>query len=374
MCVRLIICFLFFLFAFSLGKQFSCWVDAVIFVFSVTDESSFNALHSYFSTMFHLRSRSQEVPIFLVASLDGVADNRPRVVDEKRARRLAADMKQATYFETCAVYGHNVEQMFHDACRRMVETRNVENLGGTPQKVAAAAAAARPLTPSGVYRQITNSSGNVGTPLGNITNNNNNNSCLETPTTSAQKQQQYSSNFFNINKVTPLSANQRTTNPTPKPVIAAKPRLTPSVSSSPTTGGGNNTASTNTNIPTTPTPAPPPSTGHRLNLLTPKRSESVKTSAEVANNGRRLITALTPSSNNEGTKESKKKDDFSSPTFVSPVTPVAVRKNRRKSNLFTPLSSKSKNEEKYKNGEVGSGRTIPVSILGLPSLVLVLCC
>lgn len=41
-------------------------------------------------------------------------------------------------------------------------------------------------------------------------------------------------------------------------------------------------------------------------------------------------------------------------------TPNTNRKNRRKSNLFTPLSNKTKNDDKYKNGEVGSGRTIPV--------------
>lgn len=41
-------------------------------------------------------------------------------------------------------------------------------------------------------------------------------------------------------------------------------------------------------------------------------------------------------------------------------TPNSSRKNRRKSNLFTPLTNKNKNDEKYKNGEIGVGRTIPV--------------
>merc|ERR1719320_2211734 len=42
-------------------------------------------------------------------------------------------------------------------------------------------------------------------------------------------------------------------------------------------------------------------------------------------------------------------------------TPTSVRKNRRRSNLFTP-SGKVKTEEKRQagSGEVGSGRSIPI--------------
>ena len=39
-------------------------------------------------------------------------------------------------------------------------------------------------------------------------------------------------------------------------------------------------------------------------------------------------------------------------------TPTTTRKSRRKSNLFTP--KKSDEKEKNKNGEVGSGRAIPI--------------
>lgn len=40
-------------------------------------------------------------------------------------------------------------------------------------------------------------------------------------------------------------------------------------------------------------------------------------------------------------------------------TPTTSRKSRRKSNLFTP-SKKSDEKDKNKNGEVGSGRAIPI--------------
>lgn len=52
------------------------------------------------------------------------------------------------------------------------------------------------------------------------------------------------------------------------------------------------------------------------------------------------------------------KDTKDLPTPSS--TPTTARKTRRRSNLFPPLSNKKHLEEKYKNGELGSGRAIPV--------------
>ncbi len=34
------------------------------------------------------------------------------MVDDVRARKLAADLKQCSYYETCATYGLNVERVF----------------------------------------------------------------------------------------------------------------------------------------------------------------------------------------------------------------------------------------------------------------------
>lgn len=55
--------------------QFSTWVDAVIFVFSLENESSFNAVYNFYSKMTHFRN-SAEIPIILVGTqgeLDVVA-------------------------------------------------------------------------------------------------------------------------------------------------------------------------------------------------------------------------------------------------------------------------------------------------------------
>ena len=34
------------------------------------------------------------------------------MIDDVRARKLAADLKQCSYYETCATYGLNVERVF----------------------------------------------------------------------------------------------------------------------------------------------------------------------------------------------------------------------------------------------------------------------
>lgn len=45
---------------------------------------------------------------------DAVTETNPRVIDDARARKLAADLKRCTYYETCATYGLNVERVFQD--------------------------------------------------------------------------------------------------------------------------------------------------------------------------------------------------------------------------------------------------------------------
>ena len=50
---------------------------------------------------------------FLFAT-DAVSQNSPRVIDDARARKLAADLKRCPYYETCAMYGLNVDRVFQD--------------------------------------------------------------------------------------------------------------------------------------------------------------------------------------------------------------------------------------------------------------------
>lgn len=54
-------------------------------------------------------NKNENLPI-----LDAISENKPRVIDDSRARKLANDLKRCSYYETCATYGLNVEKVFQD--------------------------------------------------------------------------------------------------------------------------------------------------------------------------------------------------------------------------------------------------------------------
>ncbi|KAG5263638.1 hypothetical protein AALO_G00266990 [Alosa alosa] len=96
--------------------QFALWVDAVIFVFSLEDEISFQTVYHYYSRMANYRNTA-EVPLVLVGTQDAISSANPRVIEDTRARKLSNDLKRCTYHETCATYGLNVERVFQDGKR-----------------------------------------------------------------------------------------------------------------------------------------------------------------------------------------------------------------------------------------------------------------
>ncbi|KAH8239004.1 hypothetical protein KR038_011830 [Drosophila bunnanda] len=102
--------------------QFAGWVDAVIFVFSLENESSFNTVYNYYTKMAHFRN-GQDIPMILVGTQDAISERNPRVIDDTRARKLASDLKRCSYYETCATYGLNVERVFQDACQKILSQR-----------------------------------------------------------------------------------------------------------------------------------------------------------------------------------------------------------------------------------------------------------
>ncbi|XP_072902748.1 arf-GAP with GTPase, ANK repeat and PH domain-containing protein 1 isoform X2 [Hemitrygon akajei] len=113
--------------------QFAMWVDAVIFVFSLEDENSFNAVYYYYSRMANYRSTT-EIPMVLVGTQDAISTANPRVIDDSRARKLSNDLKRCTYYETCATYGLNVERVFQDVAQKIVATRKKQQLSIGPCK------------------------------------------------------------------------------------------------------------------------------------------------------------------------------------------------------------------------------------------------
>uniref|UniRef100_A0A5S6QRE1 Uncharacterized protein n=1 Tax=Trichuris muris TaxID=70415 RepID=A0A5S6QRE1_TRIMR len=103
-------------------QQFTHWVDAVIFVFSLKDENSFNAVYHYYAKMAHYRNTA-DIPLVLVGTQDSITEGSTRAIDDSRARKLANDLKRCGYYETCAIYGHNVERVFRDACYKIISHR-----------------------------------------------------------------------------------------------------------------------------------------------------------------------------------------------------------------------------------------------------------
>ncbi|NWT23958.1 AGAP3 protein, partial [Cardinalis cardinalis] len=113
--------------------QFAAWVDAVVFVFSLEDEISFQTVYNYYLRLCSYRNTA-EVPMVLVGTQDAISATNPRVIDDSRARKLSNDLKRCTYYETCATYGLNVERVFQDVAQKVVALRKKHQLSIGPCK------------------------------------------------------------------------------------------------------------------------------------------------------------------------------------------------------------------------------------------------
>ncbi|NXR39814.1 AGAP2 protein, partial [Zosterops hypoxanthus] len=89
--------------------QFASWADAVIFVFSLESESSFEEVTQLHALLSDLRGTS-DLALALVGTQDKISSSSPRVVEDARARALCGDMRRCLYYETCATYGLNVDR------------------------------------------------------------------------------------------------------------------------------------------------------------------------------------------------------------------------------------------------------------------------
>uniref|UniRef100_A0A8C3G8K4 ArfGAP with GTPase domain, ankyrin repeat and PH domain 2 n=1 Tax=Cyclopterus lumpus TaxID=8103 RepID=A0A8C3G8K4_CYCLU len=89
--------------------QFSSWVDAVILVFSLENEGSFQELYQLYIRLRHVGSR-----------VDKISSTNPRVIEDQRARQLCIDVRHSLFYETCATYGFNVDRVFSEAAQKIV--------------------------------------------------------------------------------------------------------------------------------------------------------------------------------------------------------------------------------------------------------------
>ncbi|KAH9643329.1 hypothetical protein HF086_012999 [Spodoptera exigua] len=246
--------------------------------------------------MSHYRN-SAEIPIILVGTQgDAISESSPRVVDDNRARKLSNELRRCSYYETCATYGLNVERVFQDACQKIVGTR----LSASSQCLSGGS---RPVTPQPLVNSPSHNHSTFlykdSLPRGHHT--------LSASSHHLHRGAQSfdaSSNSSGISSTHVVEIHSTNGSDTSS-------RWGNSLGSHGSSSGLVSIATENNNVKFT---AP-----HCLdNLQPPKDSKDLPT----------------PSS-----------------------TPTTSRKSRRRSNLFTPSK---KGDDRLKNGELGSGRAIPL--------------
>ncbi|XP_028266151.1 arf-GAP with GTPase, ANK repeat and PH domain-containing protein 2 isoform X2 [Parambassis ranga] len=100
--------------------QFSSWVDAVILIFSLENEASFQELYQLYS---QLTAHRSDIPVIVVGTQDKISSTNPRVIEDQRARQLCIDVRHSLFYETCATYGFNVDRVFSEAAQKIVAQR-----------------------------------------------------------------------------------------------------------------------------------------------------------------------------------------------------------------------------------------------------------
>ncbi|TNN81310.1 Arf-GAP with GTPase, ANK repeat and PH domain-containing protein 1 [Liparis tanakae] len=104
------------------GAQLATWLDAVILVFSLENEASFQEVYRIYHQLAAHRPVS-EIPFIVVGTQDKISSTNPRVIDDTRARQLCSDVRRCTYYETCATYGLNVNRVFTDAAQKIMAAK-----------------------------------------------------------------------------------------------------------------------------------------------------------------------------------------------------------------------------------------------------------
>ncbi|KAF7208537.1 arf-GAP with GTPase, ANK repeat and PH domain-containing protein 1 [Nothobranchius furzeri] len=104
------------------AAMFASWVDAVILVFSLENESSFQEVYKFYHQL-AMHRPIIEIPFVVVGTQDKISSTNPRVIDDAKARQLCSDVRRCTYYETCATYGLNVNRVFNDAAQKIMAAK-----------------------------------------------------------------------------------------------------------------------------------------------------------------------------------------------------------------------------------------------------------
>ncbi|XP_034249296.1 centaurin-gamma-1A-like isoform X2 [Thrips palmi] len=314
--------------------------------------------------MAHFRN-SAEIPLILVGTQDAISENNPRVIDDSRARKLATDLKRCSYYETCATYGLNVERVFQDACQKIVHQRlSASSSCLTPSN-------SRPSTPLGNFSSP--QSGSQAQPINariihqnmpvtpTITNPGASSNGLNTSSSSGGSPATHSHHtlshkeVMNMSQSIPSSRQVHTLSSGMRhhdsnKLDSMRPAEAEKAVGSAAPPMGAAAVENNNMLMVKCLAAPPPSTGHSGTGFDP--SVKIAPPQGFENIGSRFAP---PQGFDSLGMPSQGKDGKDLPTPSS--TPTTSRKSRRRSNLFTPSK---KGEDKLRNGELGSGRAIPL--------------
>uniref|UniRef100_A0A7M4E7E1 ArfGAP with GTPase domain, ankyrin repeat and PH domain 2 n=1 Tax=Crocodylus porosus TaxID=8502 RepID=A0A7M4E7E1_CROPO len=107
--------------------KFAGWVDAVVFVFSLENEGSFQEAAQLYGLLTTHRSPG-DMALALVGTQDKISASNPRAVPDSQAQALCADMKRCLYYETCATYGLNVDRVFTEVAQKAVALKKQQQL------------------------------------------------------------------------------------------------------------------------------------------------------------------------------------------------------------------------------------------------------
>ncbi|XP_065582918.1 centaurin-gamma-1A-like isoform X1 [Artemia franciscana] len=343
--------------------QFTTWVDAVIFVFSLDCEVSFSTVYNYYLRMSQFRNIA-EIPVILVATQDTISEGNPRVVDQIRVSKLAQELKARATFETCATYGSNVEKVFQEACQKILQSRIMSTSMPPPTILPPA-----PRTPSNRLTQQYHFSNTNGgqyynsvdrLPPGHIISpavaERLSGQLPATPTMSERLATSSHSPYLNqsvLRKPDHRLYNESLVTPSTQTVTARHRMTDDTILRRANITTINYTPSTPTLTPCQAGNLTTTQSGSQMSLSVPGDRSSVDS---ISNRG-------TPPSSGDLLSVSGKDGGKDLPTPSS--TPTTSRKSRRRSNLFIPSSKKEESRDKSNknigsNSEFGSGRSIPV--------------
>lgn len=311
--------------------------------------------------MAHFRN-GQEIPMILVGTQDAISERNPRAIDDSRARKLANDLKRCSYYETCATYGLNVERVFQDgkhlfslqtkyfvliklnnftACQKILSQR---------LPLPATIVNSRPTTPQGNTRLGTSSYHHNSSTNGTNGFSTNNSSSNSSNLTLPHRHHVLSSSTHHIPmrmSADFVHSEQQHSLPPSGANAAQKAWQQKQQQAQQDDTQHVQLRSHHNRV-----------VGDRDFSITMENNNIIKYNPGVgatASHSEQLAPlSLVPLREKDSNLGAGGKD---LPTPTS--TPTASRKSRRRSNLFIPSSSK-KGEKDMKNGELGSGRSIPI--------------